>query len=68
MTRDAAIVIEVFGEGKTDLGSDLGPQPPDKGVLPILVHRLCGRPEQMLAKRRAYAFLQVRQQIRPLFE
>lgn len=58
MTRDAAIVIEIFGEGKTDLGSDLGPQPPDKGVLPILVHRLCGRPERMLAKRRAYAFLQ----------
>lgn len=58
MTCDAAIVIEVFGEGKTDLGSDVGPQPPDKGVLPILVHRRCGRPAQMLAKRRAYAFLQ----------
>jgi hypothetical protein len=58
VTRDAAIVIEVFGEGKTDIGNEVGPQSPDKGVVPILVHRLCDRPAQMSVKRRAYAFLQ----------
>jgi hypothetical protein len=58
VTRDAAVVIEVFGEGKTDFGDDVGTQPPDKGVVPILVHRLCDRPAQLVVKRRAYAFLQ----------
>jgi len=59
VTPNAAVVIEVFGEGKTDIGNnDVGPQPPDQGVVPILVHRLCDRPAQMLVKRRAYAFLQ----------
>jgi hypothetical protein len=58
VTHDAAIVIEIFGEGKTDMGTGTGMLPPNKGVLPILVHRLCGRPSQMVVKRRAYAFLQ----------
>jgi hypothetical protein len=58
VTRDSAVVIEIFGEGKTDVGSELGSQPPTNGVVPILVHRLCDRPAQMLVKRRAFAFLQ----------
>jgi hypothetical protein len=58
VTHDAALVIEIFGEGKTDVGTGTGEQPPTKGVLPILVHRLCDRPPQMVVKRRAYAFLQ----------
>lgn len=58
MTSDGSIVIEFFGEGKTDLGVGARPTPPTSGVVPILVHRLCDCPSQMLAKRRPFAFLQ----------
>jgi hypothetical protein len=55
------VVLEIFGEGKTDIG-DSGatsqPGPPDKGVVPILVHKLCGRPPDMLVKRKGLIFLQ----------
>lgn len=49
------IVIEIVGEGKTDTGALVGsnsPQPPDDGVLPILIHRLCGEPSSMHVIRR----------------
>lgn len=58
MTPDGPIVIEFFGEGKTDLGLGVKPTTPTSGVVPILVHRLCDCPSQMLAKRRPLAFLQ----------
>ncbi len=63
MTHRAKVVIEVIGEGRTDVGlvenrdEPNEPAPPDKGVVPILVHAICGKPAEMLVKRRAYAFL-----------
>ncbi len=66
MNSQPPIVIEVIGEGKTDVcettnhGSQGGPspQPPDRGMIPILVHTLCGRPPTMRVKCRRLAFLQ----------
>ena len=60
MSPENGIVIEVFGEGKTDVGDDPQPQPPSNGVVPILLHTLCGRPARMMVKRRGPAFLQQR--------
>ncbi len=63
MTHRANVVIEVIGEGRTDVGivgtqgESSEPALPDNGVVPILVHKLCGKPAQMLVKRRTYAFL-----------
>ncbi|HWE35690.1 MAG TPA: hypothetical protein VG406_03895 [Isosphaeraceae bacterium] len=56
-------VIEVFGEGKTDIGPiskiyENQVELPVHGVVPVLVHRLCGRPDAMRVKRRALPFLQ----------
>jgi hypothetical protein len=52
-------VIEIIGEGRTDRGrgSDQ-PERPTTGVLPILVHRLCDRPDSMRVRRRLRPFLQ----------
>ena len=47
MSDDGPLVIEVFGEGKTDVGLDPRNRQPTLGVLPILVHRLCGKPKNM---------------------
>jgi hypothetical protein len=52
------VVVEIVGEGKTDLGTVAPPSPPNKGVVPILVHSLCGRPQGMLVKRLPFALLQ----------
>lgn len=51
-------VIEIFGEGKTDIGKDADSEAPMTGVVAILVHALCGHPAQMQVKRRAVSFLQ----------
>ncbi len=52
-------VIEIVGEGKTDHGRGGDqPKPPTTGVLPILVHRLCERPESMRVRKRPLQFLQ----------
>lgn len=53
-----SVVLEIVGEGKTDLGAIDAPKRPDKGVVPILVHKLCGKPPHMLVKRRGFASLQ----------
>jgi hypothetical protein len=47
-TPEAGRIIEVVGEGKTDHGpgSDQ-PEAPAHGVVPVLVHRLCDRPDSM---------------------
>ena len=58
MTPSSMVVLEIIGEGRTDVGVVTPPSPPSEGVVPILVHRLCGRPSGMLVKRRAFAFLQ----------
>ena len=55
---DDNVVVEVFGEGKTDVGHDPRPQRPTKGVVPILLHRLCGEPESMRVKRYRIPYLQ----------
>jgi len=64
VTHRAKVVIEVIGEGRTDVGlverpsEPSEPATPDRGVLPILVHTLCGKPAAMLVKRRTYSLLQ----------
>lgn len=48
------VVIDIYGEGKTDVGTEqtqLLPGVPDQGVIPILVHRLCGEPAAMRVRR-----------------
>jgi hypothetical protein len=47
-TSEAGRIIEVVGEGKTDHGpgSDQ-PEAPTHGDVPVLVHRLCDRPDLM---------------------
>jgi len=55
---DAQVVIEVCGEGPTDIGDGEEVGLPDTGVVPILVHRLCGKPEEMRIKRRRLMHLQ----------
>ena len=57
MTHDDCIVIEVFGEGRTDVGDSAAPEPPREGVLPILLHTLCGKPDKMYVKRYGQPFL-----------
>jgi hypothetical protein len=57
--RENLIVLEVFGEGKTDIGKETAtPQLPDQGVVPILVYRLCDQPTVMRVKTKRYAHLQ----------
>ena len=58
MSPDDKVVVEVFGEGRTDVGHDPRPQAPNKGVVPILLYRLCGKPATMRVKRYAIPFLQ----------
>lgn len=49
------IVLEVFGEGKTDIGKGSAVERfPEKGVVPILVHRLCNTPASMRVKTNAH--------------
>jgi len=58
VSPQSSVVLEVFGEGKTDLGkASAGPEPPSRGVVPILVHTLCGRPHEMRVVRKPYQFL-----------
>jgi hypothetical protein len=51
------LVVEVVGEGKTDVGDDPKPQRPTQGVVPILLHTLCGKPERMRVKCRRFPHL-----------
>lgn len=50
MSPDDEVVIDVFGEGKTDVGRDPQLQRPEQGVVSILLHTLCGKPEGMRVK------------------
>ena len=58
MGPESSVVIEVFGEGKTDVGHDPTPQRPARGVVPVLLCTLCGRPGRMLVKRCGRPFMQ----------
>ena len=51
---DTHRVLEICGEGKTDIGNVVSPtksrtepQPPTEGVVPVLLHKLCGEPATM---------------------
>ena len=60
MSLDASVVIEVFGEGKTDVedeATEPAPEDPSRGVLPILVRTLCGSPATMRVKRYGRRFM-----------
>jgi hypothetical protein len=53
------VTIELFGEGKAEVGSlEESVTPPTNGILPRLVHALCGKPDNMRVRRRAPAFLE----------
>ena len=57
------VVIEVLGEGKTDVGEldrakRTQPEPPSVGVVPVLLSKLCGSPASLHVIRRRVAFLQ----------
>jgi hypothetical protein len=59
MPDEATIVIEVIGEGKTDLGTpSVVAELPDKGVVPIFVRKLCGDPSTLRIKRKPMPSLQ----------
>ena len=65
MSPEGNLVIEVCGEGTTDVGKTDGPdnvsvQPPTSGVVPILTRALCGKPSQMLVKPRKFVVLEGR--------
>jgi hypothetical protein len=60
VTPEVSVVVEFFGEGKTDIGEDDTPNPPMQGVVPILAHALCGKPASMIAKRTPMLQLQER--------
>jgi hypothetical protein len=68
VSSDDAIVIEVFGEGKTDVGHNPKPQAPRSGVVPLLLYALCGKPERMLVKRFGVPFLQQKGQGKGLWQ
>jgi hypothetical protein len=61
MPNPDEVIIEVVGEGKTDIGPTI-PEPkvelPAVGIVPILIHRICKMPASMRVKRRKLAFLQ----------
>ncbi len=58
MSPEADVVIEIIGEGKTDVGQSAKTERPASGVVPILLYMLCGKPHRMLVKRRSTLFLQ----------
>lgn len=62
MHPEGSIIIEIFGEGKTDVGTqqedDPKPETPHHGVVPIIVHKLCNNPGIMKVRRHRTIFLQ----------
>ena len=57
MEPETNVVIEVIGEGIADIGSGQKSDLPDSGIVPILLHKLCGKPSRMRIKRKPIAFL-----------
>jgi hypothetical protein len=59
MPDESTIVIEVIGEGETDLGPPSAvAELADKGVVPIFVRKLCGDPPTLRIKRKRVPFVQ----------
>ncbi|MGB4728191.1 MAG: hypothetical protein WBH86_12380, partial [Thermogutta sp.] len=57
MSSRPKIVIDIVGEGKTEVPSSETPSPPENGVVPVLVNKLCGCPNNILVRCRPLAFL-----------
>lgn len=57
-SHDGLILVEIFGEGRTDIGTESVVCLPEEGVVPILVSRLCDKPAQMRVKTKRHAHLQ----------
>jgi hypothetical protein len=62
---DPCRVLEICGEGKTDIGDiapparkPTTPEPPTEGAVPVLVHKLCNEPDELRVVRRALPFLE----------
>ena len=55
---DAVVVIDVIGEGRADVGREPQPKRLDEGIVPILTHKLCGKPANMRVVTRPFATLQ----------
>ncbi len=60
MSPEKPVVIVIYGEGKTEVRLGAVPTPPTKGVLPILTHKLCGKPARMRVLARRPDHLQLR--------
>lgn len=63
MHHEGRIIIEITGEGKTDIGpqvKDGESELPQRGIVPIIVHALCGKPKKMYVKRYRLTHLQGR--------
>lgn len=58
MTSDREVIIEVIGEGPTDVGKNPAVQRPTQGVVPILLHKLCGKPDRLRVKPKGQIHLQ----------
>jgi len=58
VSLEQSVLVEVVGEGKTDVGRSARAERPVSGVVPILLHTLCGKPQRLLVKRRSTLFLQ----------
>ena len=58
MTPSNCIVLEIIGEGRTELGVDADLTTPKSGVVTILVRKLCGNPTQMRVKPKRFDELQ----------
>lgn len=57
--HEQVIVLHLYGEGVADVGPQSATsRTPDKGVVTILVHRLCGSPKTMKARSSHYPHLQ----------
>jgi hypothetical protein len=57
---EGSIIIEIFGEGKTDIGSlarETTPEKPLRGVVPLIVHKICGKPPQMYVRQQGLQYL-----------
>ena len=57
MALETNVVVEVMGEGVADIGSEQKSDLPDSGIVPILLHKLCGKPSRMRIKHKPVAFL-----------
>ena len=56
--REEVQVIEIVGEGRTDIGREGDRPEVPTGIVPVLVHRLCDKPDSMRVRRKPFPFLE----------